>query len=580
MRLVNKSFIGRALTRARRFSLLVAVFLTLLVGGFGAVSHAQQRYSPDDPYVEGLVRAAVGYLEVNALGGGIDERVLSAIAVVETYKRYENEIPHDRPIVLGAIEQILADVAAHQANPRSQIATGGIYYPSLASILLCEVNDQKYAEQIKVLLQVIENRQHANGGYGYDYQPTVEDTSQGQYVGLAFVVARNHGFLLNPEIAKKLLDFYCNHQAEDTWIYHYENGQLHGRDSLKRLSLHVSGLSSTFLLADVLRLRTKPRKIVGGPQKSFNGTLPPAVSIYVKPKSGEADKQGDANSPLVVFDTAKLNNVQTNGTRHLQNFYQVFPEQWPYYYMYGLERYAFFREKSEGSLPEFPSWYDDGVDYLAGIQGGDGSWRGQDQFRRDESVTAATGLAILFLVRSSQLLMIESASGDMIGGQGFPKNVVLKMSKGMDLIDNDLGKGIADVVKLVQEADSQDQLEMILPILGPAIKQLTEDTSKSRGEKMAFLRSLVMHEEMLRRLVAVKILASQQDLDSVPALLFALTDPSLEVCLEAHNGLRLISRKIDAFPLSTAPTPAELLDVKQRWTQWFLRIRPDAVLMD
>jgi hypothetical protein len=578
MRLENKSFVGRALTDATRFTRHVLVFTGLFIGGSMGVAHAQQKYTPDDPYVEGLVRAAVAYLENNRPRSA-DEQTLAAIAVVETYKRYEDEIPSDHPIVSDAIEQILADVVAHQNSPRNPLGTGGIYYPSLAAILLCEVNDQKYAEQIKLILGLIETRQHPNGGYGYDHEPDIEDTSQGQYAGLALVVARNHGFHLPPDISSQLLDFYCNHQSENTWIYHYKNGVLEGRDNLKRLSLHISALSSTFLLADVLRLRTKPKRIAGGPVKNLDGTLPPSVVLYVKPKSGEADNQDDANRPLIAFDVAKLNNVQTSGTRHLRDQYQVFPPRWPYYYLYGFERYAFFREKAEGTLSEFPSWYDDGVDYLASIQGQDGSWRGQVERLQDESVTAATGLAILFLVRSSQLLMVEGGSGEMLGGQGFPSNRILEMRKG-DLVADDLGKGIEDVVKLIREADSEDQLELILPILGPAIKQLSEDTTKSRGEKMAFLRSLVMHEEMMRRLVAVKILASQQDLDSVPALLFALTDPAVDVCIEAHNGLRLISRKIDAFPLSSDPQPPELAEVKQRWTEWFLRIRPDAVLMD
>jgi hypothetical protein len=97
---------------------------------------------------------------------------------------------------------------------------------------------------------------------------------------------------------------------------------------------------------------------------------------------------------------------------------------------------------------------------------------------------------------------------------------------------------------------------------------------------MAFLRGMVSHEENMRRLVAVKVLAGMQDLDNVPALLFALTDPDLEVCREAHNGLRLISRKVDAFQLSADPTAKEYLDLKKKWTDWYLKLRPNAELMD
>jgi hypothetical protein len=188
-------------------------------------------------------------------------------------------------------------------------------------------------------------------------------------------------------------------------------------------------------------------------------------------------------------------------------------------------------------------------------------------------------LAILFLVRSSQILFVEGREGVTIGNDSLKPNTRIDMTNGT-VNSSELGKGIDDVMNLIKKSGGEEELEQLLPILGAAIRQLSEDPSKSRGEKMAALRALVLHEDNLRRLVAVKVLAGLQDLDSVPALLFALTDPDLDVCREAHNGLRLISRKIDSFPLSSDPTPKEYLDLKKKWTDWYLKLRPNAELMD
>jgi HEAT repeat protein len=133
---------------------------------------------------------------------------------------------------------------------------------------------------------------------------------------------------------------------------------------------------------------------------------------------------------------------------------------------------------------------------------------------------------------------------------------------------------------MLKNTSTEDDLDKISQALGPAIKQFTEKEGKSRGEQMAFLRGLVTDENFNKRLVAIRFLASQQDLDNVPALLYALTDPDFRICREAHNGLRLISRKVDAFTLTENASRAEFDAVRKSWTEWYLGIRPDAQLFE
>lgn len=592
-------------TSSGRLLSALGIFLIALIFCLPSPLAAQKLYDPNHPDVEAMVNRGVAFMERNP-PRGLDEGLLAALAVIETKKRYENEVPRDNPIVRNAVEGILQAVASDQAFSNDQaggvapmLRSTGAYIPCLGVIVLCEVNDQLYAEQIKYLLGMVVRRQNSDGGFGYPHEKEVTDTSQGQYIGLALTVAKNHGFKWDIEAARRLLETFCETQINDTWIYHYSGREPRGRpasdfDRTPRLSIHVAGLSSTYLLADLLNLRIRGKRGSGAVVGADNAAsvaavansdvepLPSGVRVYVKPKEGESK----ADDPLVNFDTSKINGVLSSGTRWLVGQYEVFPKVWPFYYLYGFERYAFFREKSEGAVSELPNWYDDGVVELMNRQLGDGSWKlPQEDVNSgrvaigETSPIQATGLAILFLVRSSQILFVEGREGVTIGNDSLTPNTRIDMSNGT-VTTSELGKGIDDVMSLIKNSGGDEELEQLLPVLGAAIRQLSEDPTKSRGEKMAALRGLVLHEDNLRRLVAVKVLAGLQDLDSVPALLFALTDPDLEVCREAHNGLRLISRKIDSFPLTSDPTPKEYLDLKKKWTEWYLKLRPNAELMD
>ena len=98
--------------------------------------------------------------------------------------------------------------------------------------------------------------------------------------------------------------------------------------------------------------------------------------------------------------------------------------------------------------------------------------------------------------------------------------------------------------------------------------------------QLAYLRGFVSDRNYFKRLIAVKLLSRQQNMDNVPALIYALGDPNLKVCAEAHNGLRLISRKLDSIKITEDASFADYQNIKRQWTEWFLQIRPGAELLD
>jgi hypothetical protein len=145
---------------------------------------------------------------------------------------------------------------------------------------------------------------------------------------------------------------------------------------------------------------------------------------------------------------------------------------------------------------------------------------------------------------------------------------------------------------------SQAQLQDLSDSLKKQIVEFRQKDDKSRGEIKAFLQSMISAENYFRRLISVRFLAAEQDMDNVPALIYALGDPDFRICLEAHDGLRLISRKVDSMKISPQTRKDAKRDkearkadeenncrfefdsIKRKWTDWFLKIRPDAELLD
>ena len=245
--------------------------------------------------------------------------------------------------------------------------------------------------------------------------------------------------------------------------------------------------------------------------------------------------------------------------------------------MFAFERYAYFREQSEGSVREIPDWYDRCVDYFKSVQTESGS------FPRSGAVEnnfRATCFAILFLVRSTEILVPPPGFGSLSGGTRLAENQRLELQNGRIKTFGAV-KGLDDVMELLDSDEiDEEQFALVQQSLAKSVAQLTNDKTRTRRQHLTYMRGLVSDRNYFKRLIAVKLLARQQDMDNVPALIYALGDPDVRVCKEAHNGLRLISRKLDSIQLSDDPGFAEFQSVKREWTDWFLKIRPGAELLD
>ncbi len=538
----------------------------------GSSAWAQIKYNPDDVVIQEMAERAADFLATyTGSGAGSQaggERVLCALTILEVSKRYTHEIPRDHPLIIAAVNEAVNMINGGGARNRLD-TIDSMYYPCLASILLCEVDDEEYAPEIKHIVSWISERQNNNGGWGYEKRAFISDTSQSQYACLALFIAKLHKFKVNYQTAKRALDFLTGFQTQQgSWYYHYTiAGTAVTRNDLTP-SLHCSGLGSVYLLADLLQLSPRSKNMSG---PKGNGGLPPSVSIYIKPKPGEKVESKD--KPLVSYDRGKITSTKAKGNRWLAQNFTVRSNSWNYYYLYALERYAFFREQAESVVGEIPDWYDQGVEYLMTQQRGNGSF----SQTTSENVYVGTALATLFLIRSSQILVESKATTVMIGDVGFPSNNAALVMRNGQIRSQQAITGVADMLAMIGDSDGEDARALLE---GAKITAKSIGAGMSRAQRMALLTGMVKDRNVIKRLIAIKVLAGEQNMDNVPALLYALGDPSIEVARKAHDGLRLVSRRIDAFPLGNNPTLTDFKVLKKRWTEWFLAIRPDAELID
>ena len=571
---------------ARWFSVaLLAATVILLVLSDSA--QAQKKYTPEHPDVKAMADRAVASLSGGDSNHG--HNTMAALAIVEHGKRYEKRVPANDPVVKRAVDHIREQLKGDSFNTEKET-----YYPAIALILLAEVDSERNHDQIVKLLNVLKKRQQVNGSYTYQNRET-GDCSQTQFAGLAMWVAKSHGFDVDIKMAKDTLSWFCNVSRGGQWSYMYNSA---GKPtSGPTLSMQAAGISSVYLLADMLQLKNRVMDLQKGASALDGLGLPTTVRLYIPPADGKGKNR--RAGPLTTFDKSLLGGTLVNGNRSFESIFTYDYPRWNYYYLYALERYCYFRQQAEGQLGggKFRNWYDGGVDFLAKKQEADGSFKPGSGALTNK--ISATAFAVLFLVRSSEIISLPPAEGATIGNEGFGDGTLTRSERG-NIVSSEAEQNLGEMMKLLKDNEklSSKKLAAINESLKKQIVEFRNKDAKSRAEVQGFLRQMVGAQNYYRRLIAVRFLAGEQDMDNVPGLIYAVSDPDFRIAYEAHQGLRLISRKVDSMKLSKTTVEnarrapgvlekqpqivdrmrAEFKTMEDRWSDWFLKIRPDAQL--
>jgi hypothetical protein len=510
-------------------------------------SSAQAAVTPQSPEVQKLVAKALKYLEAhqdNRLGG----KCLIGMTFIKAGKR-------DHPRVAEALKECRDKITANETDQLLDVYSNG-----LAIIFLCELSPKEHAREIDWYLNRMKQRQKDHGGWGYHDYPT-GDTSQTQYAALSYWQAHQNGFGIDGTSVENLADWLMKTQDPNgCWGYQGlmppTSSPIAQNDT--GCSMLAAGLGSLYICADILALRTA----LPGEVLTEDKSLPTSLRRVERPSASAAIKRiaPQKTNPALIQET------MDQAHKWMDENYQIDIGSKRYYYLYGLERYKSFQEAFAGESNDSPKWYNDGYEFLAEDQAEDGSWTGYCGAECD------TAFATLFLLRSTQKMIREKlGEGTLLAGRGLPTNLSRAKLRNGELIVEQVHTKVDELLSMIDGGE-----EGVLDELARDPSQLiVEKVDKQSARR---LQQLVRGGEPEVRVLAARALARGGDLDYVPTLLYAMTDPDHRVVIEARNGLQFISRKFEGFGPPDNFTDAQRFEALDKWKRWYLSVRPAAVL--
>ncbi|MHB8866067.1 MAG: HEAT repeat domain-containing protein [Pirellulaceae bacterium] len=559
----------------------VAAAAVGLVLGDGTILVAPARSAtPESPEVRRMLDRAWAYLQTHPrdsvhatqLGG----QALIGLAAYKYQRRFgrgEESLP---TLTQQALIRVLRDTPkVYSPGTPPQVMHQHMYSLGLALVFLAEVQPYDHMAEINAYWTELQTNQKQNGSWGYSGIPR-GDTSQLQYAALGAWSAKAVGADISPDSMRNLANYILRVQdPSGGWGYQGNDPGTFTRvpQDTVRPSLAAAGLGSLYVTVDFLGLSAP-----GAPRKRSQQKLPPALRP-VSDVSGHSGNRGAAAGLEmdVVRQSMKDGNAWFDQNPSLRT------DLYQYYFLYGYERYQSFREKFEGKYDEEPAWYNDGVRVLKELQGENGAWgmgMGVGGFSSTNGTDApvSTAFAMLFLLRSAQetIEKVVERDGILRGGYDLPSDLTEVRLQGHRLVAPAITGEVADLIGML-ENDAADNIESLVD--SPDLLSLSGLTGEGR-EYTARLARVVRTGSFRARLIAVRVLGRQGELDNVPVLIYALTDPDPRVMQEALEGLRLTGRKFDGFDLPANPQKADIDALVGRWKSWYKSVRPEAGFLE
>ena len=179
--------------------------------------------------------------------------------------------------------------------------------------------------------------------------------------------------------------------------------------------------------------------------------------------------------------------------------------------------------------------------------------------------------AILFLTKSTaktleRIEVKRLGAGTLLGGRGLPKDLSSLTVAGGRVVSRPMNGAVEGMLAVLEDprAENADSA-----LAGLVARYQAEGPAALRPHKDRFRKLLTDRDPGLRR-VAAWALARTGDLDAVPALIDALTDPDESVVVVARRG------PATAQPEDRRPRPAVPVDPRaaprgraRRWRAWY-----------
>lgn len=531
-----------------------------------------EKYYPDHPAVQDMVRRAITYLSnpggPSTPGGGAGEAILVG------YTIYKVDGDTEHPVVARAIG--LAKACLEQNTSSNQHSHKAVYEIALSCMLLASVDAEGYSPLLVRARDLFFRVQTNSGGFNYidgSHNPAISDISQTQYVMLAFWTMSQAGIEIPQDRIVRIIQYITNAQIKDPsiptshggWPYHW-NPSASDQSRVTSHSLVACGLSSILIAGDTIGIYRNRLA-----QADEDEELVPAAFKRVI-----AETEG--GKPRSSFDRSKIDAVVNLGLLFNRN--NVYNKAvWHYYYLYGLERFESFLEIANGKQNKSPDWYNTEVEKLRSLQGADGSWGGakSQDFDSVLPTEVATSLAVLFLIRSTQKSIGDLKEGVVRGWAELPADIsAVTMVNGKPTNKTE-ATSIDEALKMLEDdKKSQGEDKLITEKF-----VFSKNLEQRKDQQNRFARLLRSKDYQARR-VASKVLGRSDDLDMVPELIYALSDPDSVVCRNSETSLRLLSRQLDRYhiPKEGNITEQHRVVARREWRAWFSSMRPDYIFVE
>ena len=524
---------------------LFAVFIALAPPAARAVT-------PDSPEVRKVLDKAFAYMST-ATDGRLGGKCLIGLAFLkdgkdESHPKIADAVTACKNATQGDAEQIKTD----------------IYSTGIAIIFLCSLDPSKYSTEIQKLRDSLEVRQKSHGGWGYPDKPA-GDTSMTQYAVLAYWEMSKVGYQPRLESTERVANWLLRTQ-DPVGNWGYQGKEAEGRigfDLVKqdsaRPGMAAAGLGATYMVADILGL--------GEVVAEQDASLPPSVRSIRKGQPQQARTR--------KVEVRRVRQAQDRGREWMKKNYAIDVPNFPYYYLYALERYQSFLEAAEGKFLKEPRWYNEGYAWLKKQQQDDGSWHDTDGL---DAVN--TAFATLFLLRSTKKAIERSKSygeAALAAGRGLPADAEQVRVRGSQVVSKKLDLPAGELIEILLQPDHAS-FAAALADIDYLVAQISTAEAKSKGELLGRLRSVVRSGTGDARLSATKVLGKLRDLESGPTLVAALNDPDWRVVLAADEALRQLGRSLSPSGLGEKADKATRAKAIDQWKQWYVTIRPDCAV--
>ncbi len=511
-------------------------------------------FHPESPEVRAVIDRAMTYLEAETdrRPGG---KCLIGIVFLKEKRREHVRVQ----------EALEAALRIAQMSPEQLLRFSETYSLALAAMFLAEYDVTQYHAEFDKLTDAIIARQLENGSWTYGNKKAGGDTSQSQYAVLACWTAHRAGYRVPPEAASRICGWLQRTQDPSGGFGYQpidpgEDAESNNQANL-RASTCVAGLGSLYIGSTMLGVRdlvTRPKEGSKEVPDAFK-----RVPFKTGSNTNEADFQ------VTREFTSHIRNALSRGDGWMNDHRSKEPQEYFYYYLYGLERYEAFRSAGRKSARSEPRWYNDGVRSLIQRQQPNGSFS-PGQPALGGPIDAS--FAVLFLLRNTQRSIAESLLGDgmLIGGRGMPSDTQrIRVVEGR-VVSATQRRSLAAVQKMLADPNASDLLRLAEEDAVGLI-----DSSDASPADIESLRGLANSDSPVVRRVAIQALASHCDLDNVPTFLAALEDSDRHVVRQARDGLRRVSRKFLGFGMPDTPSESERAKAVAEWKQWYRSLRPD-----